>query len=370
MPFIDSIEQISWDSLRSQIYSYTATDVERALANAGNGTLHDFMALVSPAAAPYLEQMAQLSNSLTQKRFGKTIQLYIPLYLSNGCCNGCVYCGFNHTNHIKRRTLTHDEILQEAEVIKRMGFEHLLLVTGEHPREAGFEYLQKAVELLRPNFSQISIEVQPMETNEYAALSEKGLNTVYIYQETYNRSTYPKYHPKGPKSNFEYRIQTPERIGNAQVHRVGLGVLLGLEDWRVDSTFLAMHLRHLQKNYWKTKYSIAFPRLRPHAGSFQPNFPVSDRELIQLITAYRIFNENVELALSTRESEKFRNNAYKLGITSMSAGSKTEPGGYAHEHKDLEQFQISDSRTPQEVSQFLKDDGYETVWKDWDKVLQ
>ncbi|NHB67167.1 2-iminoacetate synthase ThiH [Perlabentimonas gracilis] len=370
MPFIDTIEKVDWDSVTHDIYSRTPSDVERALCNAGSGNIQDFMALVSPAAAPYLEQMAQLSHGLTQKRFGKTMQLYIPLYLSNACCNSCAYCGFSHKNQLKRRTLSFDQILEEAHAIKRTGFEHLLLVTGEYPKEAGFEYLLKAVELLRPHFSQISIEVQPMGAQEYAALSANGLNTVYVYQETYNRETYPTYHPTGPKGDYAYRLETPERIGKAQVHRVGLGVLLGLEDWRVDSTYLAMHLRYLQKNYWKTKYSVAFPRLRPHTGNFQPNFPVSDRELIQLITAYRIFDENVELALSTRESVRFRNNAYKLGITSMSAGSKTEPGGYANERKDLEQFHISDGRTPQEVADYLRNDGYEPVWKDWDKVLQ
>ncbi|PTN04339.1 2-iminoacetate synthase ThiH [Mangrovibacterium marinum] len=369
MEFYELIQHYNWDSTRALIYSKNAADVEKAL-NKTERNIDDFMALISPAAAPSLEQMAQQSRELTLKRFGKTIQMYVPLYLSNECTNFCTYCGFNHNNEIDRCTLNKDQVLDEAKAIRDLGFEHLLLVTGEHPRKAGFAYLKEIVELLNPLFAQISIEVQPMQTEEYKALVDAGLHAVYVYQETYYEQRYPIYHPKGKKANFRYRLETPERLGKAGIHKTGLGCLLGLEDWRVDSFFTALHLQFLKKHYWKTKYSIAFPRLRPHAGSFNPDYPINDREFVQLICAYRLLDENVELSISTRESSAMRDNLAKLGVTTMSAGSSTKPGGYATKDESLEQFTINDDRTPDEVETALKAQGYEVVWKDWDVYMQ
>ena len=328
------------------------------------------MALLSPAASPFLEEIIRISQQLTLKRFGKTIQLYIPLYLSNECTNFCVYCGFNHDNKIERHTLLRQEIKAEAIKIKEMGFEHLLLVTGEHKAKAGTDYLLSALEELKDQFAQISIEVQPLKEDEYKTLADAGLNSVYIYQETYNEKNYNIYHPKGKKADYRNRLETPDRLGSAEIHKIGLGVLLGLEDWQVDSFFTALHLRYLQKKYWKTKYSVSFPRLRPFEGSYQPNFNISDKELVQLITAYRILDENVELALSTRESAAFRDNVFPLGITTMSAGSSTEPGGYSEDHEYLEQFSVADSRTPLQVKEAIEKRGFEAVWKNWDESLQ
>ena len=369
MSFFDIIQYYSWDTIKDQIYSKTSRDVEGALTHAGNVDLNDFMALLSPAASEYIEAMAQVSQQLTMKRFGKTIQLYIPLYLSNECTNGCVYCGFNHANKIARKTLSIDEIKKESQKIKEMGFEHILLVTGEHPKKAGFQYLYEIVQEMTKMFSMVSIEVQPMKVKEYSKLQEVGLNSVYLYQETYNQANYRHYHPSGKKSDFRHRLETPERIGKAEVHKIGLGVLLGLEDWRIDSFFTAFHLRYLQKHYWKTNYSISFPRLRPFAGSYQPNYKISDKQMVQLITAYRIFDENLELALSTRESSYFRDHVFPLGITTMSAGSKTEPGGYNEEHNHLEQFQVADNRCPEKIETAIENKGYEAVWKNWDEAL-
>lgn len=370
MSFYDEYISYSWQEIGKQIYQSTPQDVARAMATDGEGTLADFMALVSPAADNFLEQMAQKSHWLTQKRFGNTMQLYIPLYLSNACTNGCVYCGFNQHNKITRKTLTPREIEEEAAAIKQMGFDHLLLVTGEHPREAGFDYLKAAMQQLQQHFAHLSVEVQPMNTDEYKALALEGLNTVYIYQETYNKNRYSIYHPRGKKADFRYRLETPDRLGKADVHKIGLGALLGLEDWRIETVFMALHLRYLQKHYWKTRYSVAFPRLRPHAGSFQPQHPVNDRQLVQLITAWRLFDENIELSLTTREAPYFRDHACQLGITSMSAGSRTEPGGYAHPNKELPQFDVSDARSPETLAGKLQSLGYEAVWKDWDQALQ
>ncbi|MBS1645756.1 MAG: 2-iminoacetate synthase ThiH [Bacteroidetes bacterium] len=365
----------TWSEVQQSISSKTVKDVEHALQKEKRD-IEDFKALISPAAEAYLEQMAQLSHLLTQKRFGKTMQMYAPMYLSNECQNICTYCAFSLDNKIKRKTLSDAEIIQEAEAIKAMGYDHILLVTGEANQSVGVPYLKHAIQLLRPYFSNISIEVQPLEQAEYEVLRQEGLHTVLVYQETYHQENYKTHHPKGKKSNFYYRLETPDRLGKAAIYKIGLGILIGLEDWRTDSFFTALHLNYLEKTYWQTKYSISFPRLRPielakeDGQHIQPASQyISDKQLVQLICAYRIFNEEVELSLSTRESETFRNHSLKLGITSMSAGSKTNPGGYSVEPQSLEQFEISDERSPKEIAHIIKQQGYEPVWKDWDKIL-
>ncbi|MCL2041383.1 MAG: 2-iminoacetate synthase ThiH [Bacteroidales bacterium] len=371
MNFINEIAQHSWDDITAQIYACTPADVERAIATP-QLNITNFMALLSPAAEQYLENMATLSRKYTRQRFGKTVQLYVPLYLSNACVNHCVYCGFNHDNPIQRRILDDQQILEEVQAIKAMGgFEHVLLVTGESPRQVGVEYLEHAINLVKPHFSSISIEVQPLKQEEYERLIHAGLNAVYCYQETYHRERYKVYHPKGIKSDFAWRLDTFERMGAAGIHKMGLGVLIGLEDWRTDALFMALHLRYLQKHYWRTKYSISFPRMRPHEGNdFQPNVVMTDKQLAQLIFAFRLFDHDVEIALSTRESESFRNNMMSLGITTLSAGSKTDPGGYSAKNiTELEQFSVNDDRTPTQILQAIRSNHYEAVWKDWDRAL-
>lgn len=371
MDFNDLISQYSWEDIQHKIYRSTTEDVERAL-NASHRSLEHFMALISPAAEPYLEQMAHLSRYYTQQRFGKTIQFYIPLYLTNSCSNHCIYCGFSYNNDIKRVILNEEQIMQEVKAIKALGdFQHILLVTGENPRDAGVEYLEKAIRLIKPYFQSISIEVQPLKEEEYKRLCEAGLNAVYCYQETYNKERYKVYHPKGMKSKYDWRLQAFDRMGRAGLHKIGLGVLIGLEDWRTDVFMMATHLRYLQKQYWQTKYSISFPRIRPHQGEhFQPNVVMHDKELAQVLFAFRIFDPDLEITLSTRESKEFRDNMATLGVTSLSVGSKTDPGGYAVYKHELEQFIINDARTPDEVMAMVKKRGYEVVWKDWDLALQ
>lgn len=367
--FQDIFDTYDWDQTKASIYAKTRQDVEEAL-HRDRRNLEDFKALISPAAADYLEPMAQLSYRLTRERFGNTMQMYVPMYLSNECQNICTYCGFSMNNPIKRTTLTDAEILAEVAVIKEMGFDHILLVTGEANRTVGVPYFQQAMKLIRPHFSQISMEVQPMDQADYEALIPEGLNTVLVYQETYHRADYKKHHPKGRKSNFNYRLETPDRLGKAGIHKIGLGVLIGLEDWRTDSFFCALHLDYLERTYWQTRYSLSFPRLRPCAGGIDLKSNMSERELVQLICAYRIFNQEIELSMSTRERAEFRNHVVKLGITSISAGSKTDPGGYASDIEALEQFEISDERSPAAISEMLSTQGFEVVWKDWDRVLQ
>ena len=366
--FQQIFEQYNWKEVATSIYAKTTSDVEVAL-NKNKKDLEDFKALISPAAKNYLEQMALLSRHLTQKRFGKTVQMYLPMYLSNECQNICTYCGFSFHNKINRTTLSDKQILKEVEAIKSLGYDHILLVTGESA-EVDIDYFLRAIELIRPFFSQISMEVQPLETDEYKKLNDAGIYAVLVYQETYHKENYKQYHTKGKKSNFSYRLETPDRLGKSGIRKIGLGNLLGLEDWRTESFFTALHLNYLEKTYWRTKYSVSFPRLRPAEGIENKIIPVSDKELVQLICAFRIFDEDVELSISTRESEKFRNNIIKLGVTSMSAGSKTNPGGYATEQESLEQFEINDERTTKEIETMIKQQGYEAVWKDWDRAIK
>src|SRR5580704_10699148 len=374
--FTEIFNRYEWGAVKQSIYSKGAGEVERALVKS-HRDLEDFKALISPAAAPYLEEMAQLSHRLTLKRFGKVIQLYIPLYLSNECQNICTYCGFSHDNKIRRRTLTAGELLTEAGAIRDLGFGHVLLVSGEANQTVGVDYFVRELDVVQPHFAHLSMEVQPLDREDYSLLMEHGLNTVLVYQETYHRGDYKLHHLKGRKSNFGYRLGTPDRLGEARIYQIGLGVLIGLEDWRTDSWFTALHLRYLERKFWRTKYSLSFPRIRPFEGEerkrpygVQPKVEMQDRELIQLICAYRLLDEEVELSLSTRESPVFRDHAVRLGITSMSAGSRTNPGGYVVDLQSLEQFEIDDDRSPAVIAAMIRRQGYEAVWKDWDPVLQ
>lgn len=368
MTFYDTWQQHSFPAIAESIAGKTAADVRRALACARAGgrlDLDDLAALLSPAAAPLLEEMAQLSHRLTVERFGRTMQLYAPLYLTNICANICTYCGFSAQNRIPRKALNDAEVLAEAAVLKSLGFDHVLLVTGESSRYAT-PYLQNAIRQLRRHFASISMEVQPLDEADYATLAASGLSAVLVYQETYDPAVYPQHHLKGPKADMRYRLETPDRLGRAGLKKIGLGALFGLSDWRAEAWYVGQHLHYLERTYWRTRYSISFPRLRPHEGGDIAVTSFGERDLVQATCAFRLFSPEVELSLSTRESATFRNHAYQLGYTSMSAGSKTNPGGYTSAPESLEQFQIDDDRSPAEVAAFLRRVGYTPVWKDWD----
>ena len=372
--FADIIGQWDWNETINQISSTTAAQVERVLAIAQADqrrlTPEEFMALISPAAEPYIEQMAQLSQRFTLEKFGKTISMYIPMYVSNACANACVYCGFNHANQINRTILTMDQVRLECEAIKKLGpFENLPIVSGEFPSLCGTEYFENVLHTCRPYFHNLTIEVQPMRTAQYRRLVEAGLNGVVCFQETYHRESYKQYHPRGMKSIFEWRLNGFDRMGRAGVHKIGMGVLIGLEDWRADVTMMARHLRYLQKHYWQTRYSVNFPRMCASESGFQPKVLMTERQLAQLTFAFRIFDHEVDISFSTREKPDFRDNMMRLGVTSMSAGSKTEPGGYYTTPEALEQFTITDDRTPDEVIASIRAHRYEPVWKDWDAVF-
>lgn len=368
--FSDELEQISWEQTTREIYAKTDADVRRALGK-NHLDVEDFKALISPAAEPYLEVMARLSQKYTLERFGKTISMFVPLYITNSCTNSCIYCGFNHNNPMKRTILTEEEIVNEYKAIKKLApFENLLLVTGENPAKAGVDYIERALELAKPYFSNLQIEVMPLKTEEYERLTHAGLNGVICFQETYNKANYNIYHPRGMKSKFEWRVNGFDRMGQAGIHKIGMGVLIGLEEWRTDITMMAYHLRYLQKHYWKTKYSVNFPRMRPSEnGGFQPNVVMSDRQLAQVTFAMRIFDHDVDISYSTRENAAFRDHMATLGVTTMSAESKTEPGGYFTYPQALEQFHVSDERKAVEVDAALRFLGRIPVYKDWDNAL-
>jgi len=346
-------------------------DVEAALSQpAGSYNRQKLLALVSPAAEDYLEEMAQSAHRLTVRRFGRTVRLYAPLYLSNYCTNSCRYCGFNTTHKFERTRLTIDEAIEEANIIASEGFRDILLVSSEDPQFIRVDYMAELAQRLRGKFGSISIEVYQMSRNEYARLFEAGIEGVTLYQETYDRSRYDYYHPAGPKSDYDNRLSAADNIAAAGMREVGLGVLLGLGNWRVETLALAEHAHHIIKRYWQSHVSFSFPRLRPAYEVEDSHFCfLSDKNLVQMITALRLCFADTGIVLSTREGAQLRDNLINLGVTRISAGSKTNPGGYSGRSGATGQFEIDDSRSPAQVAAMIRQHGFEPVWKDWDKAF-
>lgn len=368
MSFYDIIQQYEPEQVLAEIEAMTAADVQRALA-AEQLDQRDFMALLSPAAEKFLEEMAQKAHAITVRRFGKTILLYAPIYLSNECHNGCLYCGFSVHNKVPRRTLTLDEIDRDARILHAHGFRHVLLLTGEAPGRIGNDFIAAAAQRIRPLFSSIGIEVYPMEADGYREMVASGVDALTVYQETYDPDLYARLHPSGRKRDYRFRLETPERGGAAGLRRIGIGFLLGLGNFRSEGFFAGLHGRYLAHHYWRSLLTVSFPRLRPAEGGFQPGHPVSDRQFVQLMCAMRLLLHDAGLVLSTRESATLRDNLLPLGITQMSAGSCTAPGGYADRHSATEQFTIDDDRSPAEIAALLQSRGYDPVWKDWDSAF-
>ena len=351
-----------------------------------------FEDLISSTSDHELEAMAQASRSLTLQNFGRTMRLFAPLYLSNECINNCRYCGFSRDNSILRVTLEVDEVIAEAQHLVRQGFRQILLVAGEHPKFVSRDYLAECVRALTPNFSSISIEVSPMETEDYVRIVEAGAEGLVVYQETYNRGVYAEMHTAGPKRDFNFRLDCAERGYAAGFRRLGIGALIGLSRWQDEAIALAAHLEYLFRHCWQAQITVSLPRLRPAAGGFRPLFSITDRELAQLVCALRIVFPQLGIVLSTRERASLRDSLAQIGVTMMSAGSHTEPGGYTrqgreHLHKTVRgrivapeyqdgedqlatgQFEISDERSPAEIAAVLRRRGLEPVWKDWDQAL-
>ena len=360
--------------------------------------LANLATLLSPAAAGQLERLAKRSNRLTQQRFGRVIRLFAPLYLSNECINNCTYCGFSRDNRILRVTLSIDEVVREARALADQGFRNILLVAGEHPKFISSSYMTDCVAALRETVPSISLEVGPMETGEYRPLVQAGAEGLIVYQETYNREVYAEMHTSGPKRKFNWRLETPERAHEAGFRRLGIGALYGLSDWRRETICLAAHAQHLLRHCWKSQLTVSLPRLRPCAGEFEPLTNFDDRALVQTICALRLFLPDLGIVLSTRETAALRDRLIPMGITTMSAGSHTEPGGYTGAGNDnlhytergkirelaenasewtkpangtnaTGQFDIADERPPETVAETISRLGYEPVWKDWDAAI-
>ena len=354
--------------LRRLVDKATPADVERALAG-GRPSLADFAALLSAPAAARLEDLAQRARRITLSRFGATVRLFAPLYLSNECVSTCTYCGFSAGNDIVRRTLSVEEVRREAAELHRRGFRHILLVAGEHARIVSKGYLEECVAAVAPMFAQISVEVQVWDTDTYRRLAAAGCDGVVVYQEAYDPGTYPQVHLKGKKRNYAWRLAAPDRAAEAGMRRLGIGALLGLHpDWRSEAISLAAHASSLMKRWWRCEVSVALPRLRPAAGGYEPTDPVDDASLVQLLCALRIALPDLGVTLSTREPPALRDGLVRLGVTSMSAGSHTEPGGYAEDSDAEPQFEISDTRSPAEVADALRAAGLDPVWKDWQRA--
>ena len=372
--------------------------------NAGKTTplLKKFNHLISPKSGTELESMAVRSRDLTRKHFGKTIRLYAPLYLSNECVNNCTYCGFSRDNPILRTTLTIPQVVTEARHLHSLGFRNILLVAGEHPKFVSEGYLQACIDAIKSFIPTVAIEVGPLEDDQYGELVGHGAEGLIVYQETYNRETYAQLHTAGPKKNFNWRLECPERAYAGGFRRIGIGALFGLADWKTEALALAAHLEYLYKHCWKASFNLSFPRMRPYAGNYQyqsnPDLILNDRQFVQLLCAFRICFPQVGLVVSTREPATLRDALLPLGVTHMSAGSQTDPGGYTGAGTDdlhmtikgkrieleeiqspsqsgkinqraTEQFTIDDTRTPADIASYIREQGYDPVWKDWDENI-
>jgi 2-iminoacetate synthase len=396
--FVSEFNSLPLPSLVKRSLDANAGSVRGSMAKS-KLSLADFATLISPAASDFLEHMGRRSHVMTQQRFGKVIRLFAPLYLSNECVNNCSYCGFSRDNPILRVTLSLEEVRQEARALKEQGFRNILLVAGEHPKFVSNNYLRDCIAALHADWPGISLEVAPMETEDYRPLVAAGADGLVVYQETYDRKVYADMHTAGPKRNFDWRLETPERAYAAGFRRLGISPLYGLADWRYEAICAATHADYLLRNCWKAALTISTVRLRPCAGEFQPLTHISDRELAQLVCALRLMFPDVGIVLSTRESPKLRDGLVPLGVTMMSAGSHTEPGGYTGAGKEklhqtvrgrivelasgssewapqpnratnaTGQFEIADDRSAGEVAELIRKLGYEPVWKDWDAAL-
>ena len=362
------------------------------LSSQRSPAVREFERLIAPKSDVQFESLAQRSRALTFQNFGRTMRLFAPLYLSNECINNCLYCGFSRDNPILRVTLDVEQVATEARYLAREGFRQILLVAGEHPKFVGGDYLARCVRALTADFASIAIEVAPMETRDYEPVVAAGAEALVVYQETYDRAIYAQLHTSGPKRDFNWRLDCPVRGYEAGFRRLGVGALFGLAPWRGEAIALAAHLEYLLKRCWQAQISVSLPRLRPAAGGFEPAFPMLDRELAQLICALRVSFPQVGIVLSTRERASLRNALVPLGVTMMSAGSHTEPGGYTGQgaeslHQTVRgkvvaapsdapdrrlatrQFEISDERSAAEIAASLRTSGREPVWKDWDQAL-
>lgn len=365
--FSKEILELPIETLVSESLLVNESDVLSTLAKP-SFSLQDLPYLLSPFAQDHIELLAQRSQKLTRQRFGNTIQLFIPMYLSNECFNSCTYCGFSLEHDYPRKTLTDTEIIHEAEMLSKKGYKHILILTGESPKKVGVNYIANAIRLIKPYFSSIGIEIQPLKQDEYKVLIDAGADSLTLYQETYHLNSYKKFHTRGIKRNYAHRLNCLEEGAKAGFFRINVGSLLGLYDWRYEAFCLAYHLKYMMSCYWGIKYSISFPRIQTMIGSFTKPYTVTDLNMVQLITVFRLLFPDLGITLSTREPAQFRDNIVNLGITTISAESNTSPGGYSGCDSE-EQFSINDTRDLNSIINILEKKGLDPVFKDWDYSL-
>ncbi len=364
MTFYDEVSRLKNIDYAGAFSRITPSQISNILAKSDLQS-QDFLALLSAKDAVSMEEMAQAAHRLTLRHFGRTILLYTPLYLANYCVNHCVYCGFNAANSIRRRKLTLLEVELEARAIAETGLQHLLIVTGESRQHSSVSYIKDCVEVLRKYFSSISIEIYPLSSEEYAELIAAGIDGLTIYQEVYDEKVYSLVHPEGPKRDYRFRLEAPERAGQAGIRAINIGALLGLYDWRSEVFLGGVHAAYLQKRFPDIEISFSFPRMRPQFGDYQPEFPVSDRDLVRSILALRLFLPRAGITISTRESPELRDNLVRLGVTKMSAGSSTAIGGHTDAKEGTGQFEIADKRSVDEMRKAISRLGYKPILKDW-----
>ncbi len=367
--FVDILNQWPPERVRELISAASAHDVEQALRNAGRMSPQNLAALLSPAADGFLEQLAELSEHWTRQRFGRAVQFFAPLYVSNFCINGCRYCGFNTaTKECVRNALTVDQAVAEAECLAQQGFKNILLVSGEDRKNTPPEYFAELAGRIRRHFASIQIEIYALSSEEYNLLAQNGIDGVTMFQESYNRSIYADVHAYGPKRDFDNRIDAVERAASAGMTFVGLGALLGISNWRDECFYLGLHADYIQKHYWRSCVSISFPRMRPAFGGAPAPYPVSDRDFVHLICALRVNLPDAIMILSTREVPGFREKMVRIAVTKISAGAKTTPGGYSVETEAEAQFDVADKRPLAEVARAIASMGFDPVMKDWDRA--
>ncbi len=357
-------------ALLERIKGASEADVGRALVSP-QASFGDFLSLLSPAAADRIDSLRERSASLKSMHFGRTVRLYAPIYVSSHCVNDCAYCGFRSSNHMERRRLSFDEVMEEASILKSWGMDSVLLVSGEDPKSASPGFFERIVHALKGIFSYISIEVYPMREDSYRRLFEAGVHGLTLYQETYDRETYAKLHPTGPKRDYDARLAAIDAGASAGFHNIGVGALLGLYDWRSEAASIASHALWLRKRHWRSRNQFSFPRITPMEGGFEVPSPVSEAELEQMMLAFRIFFPQSDIFMSTRESHSFRMRAAQTCASHVSAGSSVVPGGYskAKELSSLGQFTVMDEHSVSNVCQCLAKLGIEAVFKDWDGAL-
>ena len=363
--FLPTLEAWPRECVLERLHAARADDVRRSLGK-GQLRIEDMPGLLSPAASELLEDLARRAHGEHLRHFGRAVNFFTPLYISDHCVNQCLYCGFSARNTQQRRRLTLEETLREAEAIAQSGLSHLLLLTGDARALSSPAYIAEAAAATRRLMASVCVEVYAMEQEEYALLIEHGVDGMVLFQETYNRELYARLHPAGPKRDFAFRLEAPGRAAAAGMRSLGIGALLGLDEWRCDAFYTALHAHWLQNAWPSVECSVSVPRLRPSASHFTDICQISDRDMAQYISALRCFMPRLGITLSTRESAALRDNLLPLGVSRMSAGVSTAVGTRAGGYSGDGQFRIADTRGVRELSEDLARLGYQAVLKDWE----